>query len=170
MQTKNAFEVKADLPGVEKKDIKVNVDGDVLTISHERAEKKEDKKDENGVKYHVSCLSSVLKGTLFLTASMPVHRACRPARGSPDCPIVCLELLGAIFQECPTLSCTVVPLPRRQCLDHSFIRLQRLSASPAGCNLVRILPVHRNACLTVCNMCAEGGEVLSIRAAPRATA
>jgi HSP20 family protein len=57
MQTKNAFEVKADLPGVEKKDIKVNVEGDVLTISHEHAARKEDKKEDNGVKYHVSCLS-----------------------------------------------------------------------------------------------------------------
>jgi HSP20 family protein len=45
--------VKADLPGVEKKDIKVNVEGDVLSISHEKAGKKEDKKEENGVKYHV---------------------------------------------------------------------------------------------------------------------
>lgn len=60
MQTKNAFEVKADLPGVEKKDIKVNVEGDVLTISHEHVAKKEDKKDDNGVKYHVSCQSSTL--------------------------------------------------------------------------------------------------------------
>lgn len=55
-QTKTAFEVKADLPGVEKKDIKVNVEGDVLSISHEKAAKKEDKKEENGVKYHVSPL------------------------------------------------------------------------------------------------------------------
>jgi len=54
MQTKTAFEVKADLPGVEKKDIKVNVEGDVLTISQERAAKKEDRKEENGVKYHAS--------------------------------------------------------------------------------------------------------------------
>jgi HSP20 family protein len=51
-ETKNAFEVKADLPGVEKKDIKVNVEGDVLTISHEHAARKEDKKEDNGVKYH----------------------------------------------------------------------------------------------------------------------
>ena len=53
MQTKNAFEVKADLPGVDKKDIKVNVEGDVLTISHDRSAEKKEKKEENGIKYHV---------------------------------------------------------------------------------------------------------------------
>lgn len=64
MQTKNTFEVKADLPGVEKKDIKVNVDGDVLTISHEHTGKKEDKKEENGVKYHVSLIFTSLETLL----------------------------------------------------------------------------------------------------------
>ena len=53
VQTKNAFEVKADLPGVDKKDIKVNVEGDVLTISHDRSAEKREKKEENGIKYHV---------------------------------------------------------------------------------------------------------------------
>ena len=80
MQTKNAFEVKADLPGVEKKDIKVNVDGDVLTISHERADKKEDKKEENGVKYHVSCLSSTLEKTSNSARRKPTYRACSLAK------------------------------------------------------------------------------------------
>ena len=76
LQTKNAFEVKADLPGVEKSDIKVNVDGDVLTISHEHAGKKEDKKEQNGVKYHVSL--SLTPSSLFYpqksvqTVYMPV--------------------------------------------------------------------------------------------------
>ncbi|CAK0787818.1 hypothetical protein CVIRNUC_011040 [Coccomyxa viridis] len=51
-ETKNAFEVKADLPGVDKKDIKVNVEGDVLTISHDRSAEKKEKKEENGIKYH----------------------------------------------------------------------------------------------------------------------
>lgn len=82
LQTKNAFEVKADLPGVEKKDIKVNVDGDVLTISHERADKKEDKKEENGVKYHVSCLSST-------------HRL--------GLPVICLNLLARWRSSCDLL-------------------------------------------------------------------
>lgn len=52
--------MKADLPGVEKKDIKVNVDGDVLTISHEHAAKKDEAKEENGVKYHVSLLAPLM--------------------------------------------------------------------------------------------------------------
>ena len=58
-QTKTAFEVKADLPGVEKKDIKVNIEGDVLSISHEKVAKKEDKKEENSVKYHVGPLPAL---------------------------------------------------------------------------------------------------------------
>ena len=45
--------MKADLPGVDKKDIKVNVEGDVLTISHDRTAEKKEKKEENGIKYHV---------------------------------------------------------------------------------------------------------------------
>jgi HSP20 family molecular chaperone IbpA len=51
-QTPKAFEVKADLPGVDKKDVKVNVDGDVLSLSVEKATGSEEKKEEEGVKYH----------------------------------------------------------------------------------------------------------------------
>ncbi len=52
LQTPKAFEVKADLPGVEKKDIKVNVDGDVLSLAVEKSTGTEDNKEEEGVKYH----------------------------------------------------------------------------------------------------------------------
>ena len=76
MQTKNAFEVKADLPGVEKKDIKVNVEGDVLTISHERAGKKEDRKEENGVRYHVSLTVTSLKPLLSSVICTDRLQAC----------------------------------------------------------------------------------------------
>lgn len=51
-QTPKAFEVKADMPGVDKKDVKVNVDGDVLTLSVERNASKKENKEEEGVKYH----------------------------------------------------------------------------------------------------------------------
>ena len=70
VQTKTAFEVKADLPGVEKKDIKVNVEGDVLTISYERAAKKEDRKEENGVKYHASLSPARCKMDTLCAASL----------------------------------------------------------------------------------------------------
>lgn len=52
LQTPKAFEVKADLPGVDKKDVKVNVDGDVLSLSVEKSAGTEEKKDEDGIKYH----------------------------------------------------------------------------------------------------------------------
>ena len=41
-----AYHVDADLPGVKKKDIKINVKGNVITISGERKEKKEVKEKE----------------------------------------------------------------------------------------------------------------------------
>lgn len=42
-ETDKALEVVADLPGMEKKDIKVSVDGDLLTIKGEKKEVKESK-------------------------------------------------------------------------------------------------------------------------------
>jgi HSP20 family protein len=47
-ETDKALEVVADLPGMEKKDIKVSLDGDLLTIKGEKKEVKE-KKDKH---YH----------------------------------------------------------------------------------------------------------------------
>ncbi len=47
-ETKDAIVVKAELPGMEPKDIDVTLSGDVLTIKGEK-EKEEEKKDE---KYH----------------------------------------------------------------------------------------------------------------------
>ena len=68
MQTKNAFEVKADLPGVDKKDIKVIVEGDVLAISHDRTAEKKEKKEENGIKYHVRSRSLLAQHLMLLNA------------------------------------------------------------------------------------------------------
>jgi len=47
-ETKDAIVVKAELPGVEPKDLEVTISGDILTIKGEK-EKEEEKKDE---KYH----------------------------------------------------------------------------------------------------------------------
>ena len=47
-ETEKALEVVADLPGMEKKDINVSLDGDLLTIKGEKKEVKE-KKDKH---YH----------------------------------------------------------------------------------------------------------------------
>lgn len=41
--TKDAFMIKAELPGVDKNDIKVDVDGRLLTLRGERKSEKEDK-------------------------------------------------------------------------------------------------------------------------------
>ncbi len=40
----DVFEVTADLPGVDEKNIEVKLSGDVLTIKGEREERKEEKK------------------------------------------------------------------------------------------------------------------------------
>ena len=51
-QTDMCFTVSADVPGMDKNDIKVNVDGDMLNISVEKASHKDEKKEEEGVKWH----------------------------------------------------------------------------------------------------------------------
>jgi Hsp20/alpha crystallin family len=40
-QKERAFEIKADVPGVDKKDIKLSVDGDVLSLSVQKTQSKE---------------------------------------------------------------------------------------------------------------------------------
>lgn len=45
-----AFHVKAQIPGVKKEDIKVNVDGDVVSISAECRQELEDKKNGKVIK------------------------------------------------------------------------------------------------------------------------
>ena len=48
-ETAEEFVVKADLPGLEEKDLKVTLDGDLLTIRGTRSEEKEDKRRD----YHL---------------------------------------------------------------------------------------------------------------------
>ena len=45
-ETKNAFEIKADLPGMKKEDIKISIEDGVLTIKGERRYE-EEQKDED---------------------------------------------------------------------------------------------------------------------------
>lgn len=52
-ETDDEIRVKAELPGMDKKDVHVSVDGDVLTIRGEHKEEKETKKRS----YHVSEMS-----------------------------------------------------------------------------------------------------------------
>ena len=42
--------IDADIPGVDKKDIKVNVHGDMINLKVERETGKEETKEEGGVK------------------------------------------------------------------------------------------------------------------------
>lgn len=51
-ETPAELTVKADLPGVEQKDIDITVIGDQLTIKAEKKSEAEDKKDEKGRVYH----------------------------------------------------------------------------------------------------------------------
>jgi len=49
-QDDKAYTVKADMPGVQKDDIRVEVDGNVVSISAEVRKEKEEKKDERVVR------------------------------------------------------------------------------------------------------------------------
>lgn len=57
-ESEGDFQVKADIPGVPKEAIKVNVDNNVLTVSVQQESKTEDEKEEKGVRYHRSERSS----------------------------------------------------------------------------------------------------------------
>jgi HSP20 family molecular chaperone IbpA len=52
LQSEGDFQVKADIPGVPKEAIKVNVDNNVLTVSVQQESKTEDEKEEE---VHPSC-------------------------------------------------------------------------------------------------------------------
>jgi HSP20 family protein len=58
IEKKDSFEIKADVPGVKKSDIKLNVDGDVLSLSVQKTESQQDKKEQEGWKFHRSERSS----------------------------------------------------------------------------------------------------------------
>ena len=51
-ETKDSYIVKAELPGLEAKDVNVNLSGDLLTIKGEKKSEKEDKGEEEGRQYH----------------------------------------------------------------------------------------------------------------------
>lgn len=51
-ENENNFFIHAELPGMNKDDISVNIDNGVLTIEGEREHKTEDKEDKNGRKFH----------------------------------------------------------------------------------------------------------------------
>jgi HSP20 family protein len=53
-ETDKAFMIDADIPGVDKKDIKVNVHGDMVNLKVERETGKDETKEEGGVKIHRS--------------------------------------------------------------------------------------------------------------------
>jgi HSP20 family molecular chaperone IbpA len=74
-ETPKAFEVKADMPGVDKKDVKVNIDGDVLSLSVESKKNKDEEKEQNGVKYHrVERSSQWVQRRVRLPESADLHK------------------------------------------------------------------------------------------------
>jgi HSP20 family protein len=52
VQTEKAIEVHADIPGVNKEDIKLDVENDVLSLSVETKQEKEEDTTEKGVEWH----------------------------------------------------------------------------------------------------------------------
>lgn len=65
-ETENGMEVVADLPGMEKKDINVSLDGDLLIIKGEKKEEKESK----GKQYHTIERRS---GCFYRAVRLPVE-------------------------------------------------------------------------------------------------
>jgi HSP20 family molecular chaperone IbpA len=51
-EKEQGFEILADVPGVDKRDIKLQVEGDVLNISVEKDAGNEETKEQDGVKWH----------------------------------------------------------------------------------------------------------------------
>lgn len=68
-----AFHVQGDLPGVDKKDIKVTADQGVLRISVEKESEKEEDKEEAGVKVRVRCVGCELRRACRAAASPHAH-------------------------------------------------------------------------------------------------
>ncbi len=50
-ESKSGYNLELAAPGLQKKDFKIDVNGNLLTISAEKEEKKEEKKDEKEEKY-----------------------------------------------------------------------------------------------------------------------
>ena len=50
LQSETNFEIRADLPGMDKKDIKVHVDHDVVTVSVEKENQRKENKEDRGVR------------------------------------------------------------------------------------------------------------------------
>ncbi len=50
MQYESKFEIRADLPGMSKNDIQVHVDNDVVTVSVEKENKRDENRAEQGVR------------------------------------------------------------------------------------------------------------------------
>ncbi|PRW45098.1 ammonium transporter [Chlorella sorokiniana] len=85
----NAFEVKADLPGVKKEDIKVTVDKDVLRINVERSEEKKEDKEEEGLKWHRYERSSQFVGRAL---RMPEHANLDGVKARYENGVLCLDV------------------------------------------------------------------------------
>ena len=70
-EDKNNLYVHAEIPGVEKSDIKINVVGDVLTIS---GEKKTEQKDENKNYFRIERTSGSFSRSFTLPAEVVVDK------------------------------------------------------------------------------------------------
>ena len=66
------YELEADLPGFDKKDIHLDINGDMLTVSAERHSEHEEKDKKNNM-----CVASALTAP---TAAALIYRALKPMR------------------------------------------------------------------------------------------
>lgn len=77
-EDEKSYTVRADVPGVRKEDIHVDIDGDMVSVRAERKEEKEEKKDEKVVyterRYGVASRSFSLPTEVDSTASRAEYK------------------------------------------------------------------------------------------------
>lgn len=61
-ENENSYQVMVDAPGIQRSDFNISVDKDVLRINVEKCEEKEEKKEEEGIKWHRKERSSAFIG------------------------------------------------------------------------------------------------------------
>eukprot|EP00892_Ulva_mutabilis_P011937 jgi/Ulvmu1/9115/UM005_0210.1 len=75
-ETEKAIEINADIPGVTKEDINLDMENDVLVLSVDKSEKKDEEKEEKGVTWHHTERSHIfMKRSLRMPETADMEKA-----------------------------------------------------------------------------------------------
>ena len=74
MQDDGQFEIKADVPGIDKRDIRVSVDGDALTLSVEHSAATDGATTDGGESAGEGAEPAAAEGTVEKTSGRVLHR------------------------------------------------------------------------------------------------